>query len=98
MSIKASTVAAALLLATPAAFAQDLDTSQMSQHADTIRQGILVDKTVRRGQTYSGGNSYEAKRARAQATCANRGRAAALHGADNPGVQKLYSLCEQLGF
>ena len=98
MIIKACTAAAALLLATPVAFAQDLDTSQMSQHADTIRQGILVDKTVRRGQSYRGGNGYSSKQARAQATCANRGRAAALHGRDNPGVQRLYSLCEQAGF
>lgn len=80
------------------AWAQDLDTTQMQQHADTIRQGILVDKTVRRGNTGKPAMTYEAKRERAKATCANKGRAAALHGRNDPKVSQLYDLCAQLGF
>lgn len=90
------------LIAVSPAIAQDLDTSQLSQHADVVRQGILVDKTVRRNQARAQARaaptSFAAKRARAKATCANRGRAAALHGEDDPKVKMLYRLCERLGF
>ena len=96
MMLKACTAAVALLIAAPATTAQDLDTSQLSQHADVVRHGILVDKTVRRGS--GGGSSYAAKEARARATCANRQRAVENLGASHPTTRQLFALCERLGF
>lgn len=98
MIFKACTLAAAVAVMATPAVAQDLDTSQMSQHADTIRQGILVDKTVRRG--YNGGGGYRTQSglsARAEATCLNKRQAAVNLGRNHPKVQQLYALCAQAG-
>lgn len=89
----------ALVLAMPAP-AQELDTSQLQQHADTVRQDSLSRSLLRQrsGTAANPARTFAEKRARAQATCANKERAAAIGGPDNPKVRELYRLCGLLGF
>ena len=89
-------VAVPLALASQHAWSQDLDTSQLQQHSQVVTQDNMTRSLLRsRGAP---ARTYAAKEQRARATCANRGRAAALHGMDDPKVRELYRLCGVLGF
>lgn len=100
MSCLAAVLLAAGMLFGASAQAQDLPTDQLSRHADVARQGVLRDKTVfrnrpnvGRGRSYNQNKGTPAQAARAGATCANKGQAAALHGRADPRVRRLYALC-----
>lgn len=98
--LKIGGLAAALVLTAPAATAQELDTSQLRQSADYERNRILVRSTLRQKERYDAqrGAGASGSRARAKATCQNKGMAARKHGANHPKVRELYRLCAAAGF
>lgn len=86
--------AAALFLAAAPAYAQ-YQTDQLERHADVVRQGILVDKTVNRNRN---GAARQGISPKSQAICASKHRMAARLGRSHPRVRRLYGLCAQAGY
>ena len=89
---RAIIVVAALTPAASVAVAQDLPTTQLQDHAQVVRQGILVRSLLKRRSARSTMLSPQAR-----ATCANKGRAAAKFGMGDPKVRRLYALCARVG-
>lgn len=80
------------LLAAHSAPAQDLPTTQLEDHGQVVRQGVLTRSLLRQR---SGGRTSKVE---ARTTCANKARAAADFGASHPNVRRLYALCARSGY
>lgn len=97
MTIKACSIAMALILTTPPVVAQDLPTDQLDRHAETVRHNSVLRSNLR--QSYARQNGRNVNRTSSQAAaCANRARFSQQYGADHPKVRKLHALCASAGY
>ncbi|MCW4460992.1 hypothetical protein OK349_04680 [Sphingomonas sp. BT-65] len=94
----ALSMTAPMILAAPAASAQDVyDTEVLSKHADLERQRNLRRTTTGRNQPWGwNGNRQAASRSNSQAICANN-RSMIQQGASSAKVRQLRALCARAG-
>lgn len=94
MNIKRSLLVVLLASTGVPAAAQDVPATQLQDHAEVVRQDMLTRSLLRQPRRRTPTPTLNA---RAAATCANKGSAAARLGMDDPRVKRLYALCAQAG-
>lgn len=80
------------LVAATSAYAQDLPTTQMADHAQVMRQDNLTRSLLHQNRA-----DLRRPTARQATLCASKQKYRARYGADNPSVRKLYGLCRGVG-
>jgi hypothetical protein len=80
-----------------AAAAQDLPTTQMSDHAQVLRQDTLTRSLLRQRQAQRNAVGPDGLDENSRAVCRNKGEGAAKLGRDHPLVDRLYRACAKAG-
>lgn len=84
-----------LVLASAPAQAQDVYENAITNHAEVVTQGKILDRNLQIARNRQNARNGVTP-AQAQA-CANKERFRREHGAEEPRVQRLYALCRQRG-